>query len=85
MAIYDTNKDGKNILLVALENRQVEVFKFLMKTHADNESVFRKVDNGYNGALHVAALRTDKPHRWPIPGDALQLQWEIKWFKVYLY
>ena len=82
-AIHDTNNDGKNIVLVALENRQVKVFKFLMNNHVENESVFRRVDNQGNGALHIAAAKSKEEGLWPVPGDALQLQWDIKWFKVY--
>ena len=86
IAIHDTNNDGKNIVLVALENRQVEVFKFLWKNkHVKNESVFGRVDNMGNGALHIAAKKSKKRHPWPVPGDAFQLQWDIKFLKVYKY
>ncbi|KAK1561004.1 hypothetical protein Q3G72_033326 [Acer saccharum] len=44
------------------------------------ESVFRKVDHEGNSALHLAARLGDhKP--WLIPGAALQMQWEIKWYE----
>ncbi|PON65214.1 Ankyrin repeat-containing protein [Parasponia andersonii] len=81
VAIYDSNKDEKNAVLLALENRQVEVYKLLLKSHAKNESVFRRVDKDGNGALHIAAVKgqLETLIRWPVPGDALQLQWEIKW------
>ncbi|XP_062076664.1 uncharacterized protein LOC133781629 isoform X1 [Humulus lupulus] len=81
MAIYDSNEDGKNIVLLALENKKVKLYKFLLQKFSKNESIFRRVDNNGNGALHVAAANNDHGnlHRWPIPGDALQMQWEIKW------
>ena len=62
------------------------VVKLIMKMQAQNESI-SKVHKDSNGALHIVAFEGDvqKAHSWPIPGDALQLQWEIKWFKVYLY
>ncbi|KAI3961180.1 hypothetical protein MKX01_035766, partial [Papaver californicum] len=43
-------------------------------------SVFRKLDNKGNSALHLAAtLGEYRP--WLIPGAALQMQWEIRWYK----
>ncbi|KAF4366029.1 hypothetical protein G4B88_031398 [Cannabis sativa] len=83
MAIYDTNEDEKNVVLLALENKQVKLYKFLLQKYSKNESIFRRVDKDGNGALHIAASNTDQQNmqRWPIPGDALQMQWEIKWNK----
>ncbi|RVW91570.1 hypothetical protein CK203_046208 [Vitis vinifera] len=42
--------------------------------------VFRAVDNNGNSALHLAAkLSNYQP--WHITGAALQMQWEMKWYK----
>ncbi|KAG9451777.1 hypothetical protein H6P81_004681 [Aristolochia fimbriata] len=80
VAIRDVNKDGKNVVLLAVENRQPFVYKLLMRSKYRNENVFQKVDDEGNSALHLAAvLGTHRP--WIIPGAALQMQWEIKWFK----
>ncbi|KAL5561729.1 hypothetical protein UlMin_031476 [Ulmus minor] len=82
VAIHDTDVDKKNmVLLIAVENRQLEVYKFLLKKYGENDGMFRKVDKDGNGALHFAAKHTKRHPRWPIPGDALQMQWEIKWLK----
>ncbi|KAL5555133.1 hypothetical protein UlMin_037369 [Ulmus minor] len=81
VAINDTLDDKKNIVLIAVENRQSEVYKLLLKKYDLNEGVFRKVDMTRNGALHIAAQLTKEDPGWPIPGDALQMQWEIKWLK----
>ncbi|XP_062079388.1 uncharacterized protein LOC133783773 [Humulus lupulus] len=82
LAIYDKTKDKKNIVLVALENRKADVYKLLLRTHPQNQSLFWKLDENLNSALHVAAKWNQKrPNPWRIPGDALQLLWEIKWFK----
>ncbi|KAG9451729.1 hypothetical protein H6P81_004633 [Aristolochia fimbriata] len=79
VAIQDVNRDGKNIVLLAVEHRQPFVYQLLCKKFM-KESVFQKVDKDGNSALHLAAaLGTNRP--WIIPGAALQMQWEIKWYK----
>ncbi|KAB1220409.1 hypothetical protein CJ030_MR3G009869 [Morella rubra] len=81
-AIHDANEDGKNVVLLAVENRQPHVYQFFLnkKEVLDKDSVFRKVDNEGNSALHLAGKLGDyKP--WRIPGEALQMQWELKWYE----
>ncbi|KAG6676735.1 hypothetical protein I3842_15G166200 [Carya illinoinensis] len=80
VAIHDMNVDKKNIVLLAVENRQPHVYRYLHKRNILVDSVFRKVDKDGNSALHLAAKLGDyKP--WLIPGAALQMQWEIKWYE----
>ncbi|XP_057461122.1 uncharacterized protein LOC130751543 [Actinidia eriantha] len=79
-AINDTNTEGKNIVLLAVECRQTHVYKLLLERKVDNESVFRRVDNEGNSALHLAAkLGNYRP--WFVSGAALQIQWEYKWYE----
>ncbi|KAF4376457.1 hypothetical protein G4B88_017193 [Cannabis sativa] len=81
VAIHDTNAEKKNIVLLAVEHRQPHVYKMLLKRKILKDSVFQQVDNKGNSALHLAAMLGDyKP--WLIPGAALQMQWEIKWYEV---
>lgn len=81
VAIHDMNAEKKNTVLLAVENRQPHVYKLLLKRNILKESVFRKLDKDGNSALHLAAtLGGYKP--WMIPGSALQMQWEIKWYQV---
>jgi ankyrin repeat protein len=81
VAIHDRNVENKNIVLLAVENRQPHVYQLLLKRNILKDSVFRVVDNEGNSALHLAAkLGEYKP--WLIPGAALQMQWEIKWYEV---
>ncbi|TQD77306.1 hypothetical protein C1H46_037172 [Malus baccata] len=81
VAIHDTNTEKKNIVLLAVEYRQPHVYRLLLKRDILKESVFGRVDNEGNSALHLAAKLGDhKP--WLIPGAALQMQWEIKWYEV---
>ncbi|KAM6547078.1 hypothetical protein CsatB_027814 [Cannabis sativa] len=81
VAIHDTNKDKKNIFLLAVENRRLNVLKFLAQEEEiyTRKLLFRKVDKDWNCALHLASIRNPRP--WPIPGDALQMQWELNWYK----
>ncbi|GMI73801.1 hypothetical protein HRI_001049400 [Hibiscus trionum] len=80
VAIHETNSEKKNIVLLAVENRQPHVYELLLKKNIMKDSVFRAVDRNGNSALHLAAMLGD--HRpWLIPGAALQMQWEIKWYE----
>lgn len=80
VAIHDLNTDKKNIVLLAVENRQPHVYQLLLNRNILKDSVFSKVDINGNSALHLAAMLGE--HRpWLIPGAALQMQWEIKWFE----
>lgn len=81
IAIQDMDSENKNAVLMAVENRQTDVYNLLLKRPMLKESVFQQLDNGGNSALHLAAKYGDN-RPWLIPGDALQMQWEIKWYKV---
>lgn len=81
VAIHDLNADQKNIVLLAVENRHPHVYKLLLDKNILKGSAFRIVDSQGNSALHLAAKLGDhKP--WLIPGAALQMQWELKWYQV---
>ncbi|XP_018506115.2 uncharacterized protein LOC103960143 isoform X1 [Pyrus x bretschneideri] len=80
VAIHDMNLEKKNIVLLAVEHRQPHVYRLLLKRKILKESVFSMVDHDGNSALHLAAkLGEHKP--WLIPGAALQMQWEIRWYE----
>ncbi|KAM7516324.1 hypothetical protein LguiA_005907 [Lonicera macranthoides] len=80
VAIYDTNFYRKNILLVAVENRQPHIYQLLLDRNIMKDTVFGKVDKDGNSALHLAAtLGSHRP--WLIHGAALQMQWEFKWYE----
>ena len=81
VAIHDMNAEKKNIVLLAVEHRQPHVYKLLLRRNILKDSVFQQVDDKGNSALHLAAMLGGyKP--WLIPGAALQMQWEIKWYEV---
>ncbi|XVF65194.1 hypothetical protein PTKIN_Ptkin09bG0227600 [Pterospermum kingtungense] len=80
VAIQDVDAENKNVLLLAVENRQTHVLQFLTQKKNLHDAVFHHWDNQGNNALHLAATYGNyKP--WLIPGSALQMQWEIKWYK----
>ncbi|XP_019172886.1 PREDICTED: uncharacterized protein LOC109168328 [Ipomoea nil] len=79
ISIHDVDPNQKNVLLLAVENRQVAVYNFLRKQKLP-EFVYYQVDNKGNSPAHLAAMYTGQKY-WRIPGDALQLQGEVKWYK----
>ncbi|KAL5545592.1 hypothetical protein UlMin_005279 [Ulmus minor] len=79
VAIYDEDKDRKNVLLVAVEKRHLKIYKLLIEKYPKRSIVFQKVDKKGNTALHFAATYDKSVRPWPVPGAALQMQWEIKW------
>ncbi|XP_060173855.1 uncharacterized protein LOC132604381 isoform X1 [Lycium barbarum] len=79
IAIQDTDSEDKNLLLLAVEHRQTEVYNWLIGEKYP-EYVFYQVDRKGNNAVHLAA-RYQKLEVWRIPGTALQLQGERKWYK----
>lgn len=80
-AVHDTDADKKNIVLLAAENRHPHLYQLLLKKNNLKQTLFSKVDNNGNSALHLAARLGDHNHSL-IPGAALQMQWEIKWYLV---
>ena len=76
MAIHDETSEGKNIVMLAAEYRQTHVYELFRK-----ESMFQKLDKKGNSALHLAATLGEQKTGL-IPGAALQMQWEIKWYEV---
>nr|POF21888.1 hypothetical protein CFP56_55387 [Quercus suber] len=74
------NKE-KNIVLLAAENRQTHVLQHLLEQEFVKCKLIHEVDANENNALHLAA-QIGKQKPWLIPGAALQMQWEIKWYEV---
>ncbi|XP_072952162.1 uncharacterized protein [Typha angustifolia] len=80
VAVLDVDENEKNIVLLAVEHRQSHIYELMLKRKTMKDSVFGKVDMKGNSALHLAANLSEKLP-WSIPGEALQMQWEIKWYK----
>ncbi|KAK4560205.1 hypothetical protein RGQ29_009110 [Quercus rubra] len=79
MAI-DNNSEGQNIVLLAVKNRQTHVLQLLLEQEFVKRKLIHEVDTDENNALHLAA-QIGKQRPWLIPGAALQMQWEIKWYE----
>ena len=80
LAINDKS-EGKNIVLWAVKNRQPRVLQLLLEYDFVKRRLIDGADTEKNNALHLAAeIGEKKP--WLIPGAALQMQWEIKWYEV---
>ncbi|CAL5425189.1 unnamed protein product [Camellia sinensis] len=80
MAIHDVNSEGKNLMLLAVENRQLHIYKLLQDGNQITNNLFDYVDDNGNSVLHLAAIpSTDRP--WLDPSVVLQMQWEIKWYE----
>ncbi|KAI9110576.1 hypothetical protein K1719_018442 [Acacia pycnantha] len=61
--IKDVNAEGKNIVLLAVEYRQTEVFRFLCKlTQIDLLPKSRKLISPQAGALHLHELMPKEPY-----------------------
>ena len=81
MAIHDETSEGKNIGQLAAEYRQTHVYELFRKRNLRKEIMFQKLDKEGNSALHLAATLGEQKTEL-IPGAALQIQLEIKWYEV---
>ncbi|KAM4075528.1 hypothetical protein ACB094_10G176500 [Castanea mollissima] len=79
MAILDKSKQ-RNIALLAAENKQPQVLQLLLKQEFMKHKLIHEVDMKGNNALHLAA-NLEKQKVWQIPGGALQMQREVKWYE----
>lgn len=81
--IHDKDFNEKNIVLLAVENRQSHLYDFLLRSsHLDKDLIaFHAVDRDKNNALHLAAMLKNYESSL-IPSSRLQMQWEVKWYEV---
>ncbi|XXG39654.1 hypothetical protein AAC387_Pa01g0559 [Persea americana] len=77
-AIRDKDLEHKNVMLLAAEHRQADIFMLLREKNIVNW--LGQVDVEGNSILHLAAKYT-RNEEMLIPGAALQMQREIKWFQ----
>ncbi|XP_028790149.1 uncharacterized protein LOC114746128 [Neltuma alba] len=78
-AIEDESDEKKNVMLVAVEERQSTLLmQFRKKPHIWNRKLHQATDVHGNTALHLVAKLSR--HR-NIPMSAIHLQWEVHWFE----
>jgi ankyrin repeat protein len=88
--IHERNSNNENVLLLAVKYRQPQVVEGLKKSLSSKKKIFQslclQVDNKENTMLHLAAYTSlNKETTWRISGPAIQMMWDIKWYKVHLY
>jgi hypothetical protein len=81
VAIWDQDKDEKNIILLAVEHRQVDVYNLMMDVIPTTNEAFMKLDKEGNSVLHLAAMLGHN-HPRSDSGAVIQMQWESNWLKV---
>ncbi|KAI9118969.1 hypothetical protein K1719_009644 [Acacia pycnantha] len=88
VTIYETTSKDRNILQVAVENRQPSVIEAVKKLVYKElklnlwDNLVESVDTDGNTILHLAAkYEESKTHPWQIHGTAMQMQWEITWYE----
>ena len=85
VAMNEVDEKQKNIVLLTVEYKQPRVYELLLSLKRQGklkDNLFYEVDCDGNSALHLAARKAN--FNWPVPGDASQMQWEIKWYEVYM-
>jgi ankyrin repeat protein len=84
--IHETNSNNENALLIAVKNRQPQVVEGLWKglSMQTFHSINQQVDKDENTILHLAAstIKHNENTAWRISGAAMQMMWDIKWYKV---
>ncbi|CAJ2639725.1 unnamed protein product [Trifolium pratense] len=83
--IHERNSNKENVLLVAVKYRQPQIVEELRKNSSIDKNVFKslcqQVDNSGNTMLHLASYTLNKETTWRISGPAMQMMWDIKWYK----
>ncbi|XP_073005903.1 uncharacterized protein [Typha latifolia] len=80
VAVLDVDENEKNIVLLAAEYRQIHIYKLMLNRDTMKDTVFRQIDKDGNNALYLTA-KLNQIISWRVPGEALQMQFEIKWYK----
>ncbi|XP_043697551.1 ankyrin repeat-containing protein ITN1-like, partial [Telopea speciosissima] len=76
------NDDYQNIFHVAIIHRQEKIFQLIYKLGLVKNDLTGSADKSNNWMLHLAG-KLAPPHRLDlVPGAALQLQSELKWFEA---
>ncbi|KAG8363034.1 hypothetical protein BUALT_BualtUnG0012000 [Buddleja alternifolia] len=80
-AIYFAGGPGKNIFLVAVENRSEHVYNLIYQMSDNKHFFLASTDLNRNNLLHLAAKLAPSHKLNQISGAALQMQREMQWYK----
>ncbi|GJX75089.1 ankyrin repeat-containing domain, PGG domain protein [Tanacetum coccineum] len=81
-AVWSANEDGHNIIQYAVINRSENIYNILpgMREH---KNIYKTIEDSLgNNLLHLAARLAPATKLNLISGGALQLQYELQWYKV---
>ncbi|CAL5420673.1 unnamed protein product [Camellia sinensis] len=82
-AAYSFGKNGKNILHIAVEQKDRVLYDYLKKNVDHKDGMLSDVDNNGNTVLHLAANMGTSPQ--VVLGHFNQMTWDICWFKHVWY
>ncbi|CAL5419652.1 unnamed protein product [Camellia sinensis] len=78
-AAYSLDKNGKNILHIAVVQKDRILYDYLKKNVDHKDGMLSDVDNNGNTILHLAANLGTSPKI--VPGHLNQMMWDVCWFK----
>ncbi|KAM0028572.1 putative PGG domain, ankyrin repeat-containing domain superfamily [Helianthus debilis subsp. tardiflorus] len=80
-AIWSCNEEGHNLIQYAVINRSEKVYNLLYQMR-QHKNIYKTIkDSCGNNLLHLAARLAPAIKLNPISGAALQIQYELQWFK----
>ncbi|KAL8224100.1 hypothetical protein R6Q57_019575 [Mikania cordata] len=80
-AIWSSNEDGHNIIQYAVINCSEKVYNLLYQM-SEHKNTYRTIKDPFkNNLLHLAAFLAPSNKLNLISGAALQLQFDLQWFK----
>ncbi|XP_052176276.1 uncharacterized protein LOC127790701 isoform X1 [Diospyros lotus] len=81
-AAYTVDRNGKNILHIAVEQKDKLLYDYL-KTKVRKDMMLRAIDNQGNTILHLATKQGTSPRI--LLGHLNQMAWDVCWFKRIWY
>ena len=80
-----TNKEGMNILHMAILYRHIDIFYMMIKSEVLARRLLSATDNEGNSILHMVSQKRKIQASEKMQSPALQLQDELLFFKVHFY
>ncbi|OIT40322.1 PREDICTED: protein ACCELERATED CELL DEATH 6-like isoform X2 [Nicotiana attenuata] len=82
LLVYHCNRNGKNILHIAVENRCTNVFNFVCQMTQHRHHLMTSLDSFNNTMLHLAGKLSPENKVNHTFGAALRMQEELRWFEA---